>query len=63
MSEIDVIAEKMRSCNNAFDTEEAHSKADDLLVDLIETLAKDTPHEEQVRLILSMYASVDKWYA
>ena len=46
------------------DTEAAHSLADDLLVELLETLPKVTGGDESlVERVIAAYRLVRKWYA
>ena len=49
---------------NDNDTEKAHVKADDLLVELVETIVDYTGvYESEIKDILKQYQKVGKWYA
>jgi hypothetical protein len=45
------------------DTEGAHAEGDDLLVELIETLAKDNIHEPLIKEIIMAYSRIERWYS
>ena len=61
---IQSLLDDMISADN-YDTESAHSKADDILIQLIGLLANYLSDEDKVSIkaIIDHYETMDKWYA
>jgi len=59
---LDAIEAEIVELQKDSNLEAAHGRADDLLGELIRTLAIGTPQEEQARLIWNAYCDIDKWY-
>ena len=55
------ISEQMINQINNDDGEMAHSKADDLLVELIDLLSRRSKHKEIIQEIIEDYNKVLKW--
>ena len=53
--------EILKELQNDYDTEIAHSSADDVLLDIIDYLLKKQP--KVAKIIREEYEKVDKWYA
>ena len=56
------ISEQMINQINNDDGEMAHSKADDLLVELIDLLSRRSKHKEIIQEIIEDYNKVLKWW-
>lgn len=61
---IQSLLDDMISADN-YDTESAHSEADDILIRLIGLLANSLSDEDKasVKAIIAHYEAMDKWYA
>lgn len=60
---LDAIEAEMVELRKNGDLEVAHSLADELLGELIRTLALRSKNKEQARRIWNAYCDIDKWYA
>jgi hypothetical protein len=60
------LTERMERLAASGDPEDAHARADDLLIDAIDCLAAyatDTPDEREEVALIAAYRRVPKWYA
>jgi phosphate uptake regulator len=60
---LDAIEAEMVELRKNGDLKVAHSLADELLGELIRTLALRSKNKEQARRIWNAYCDIDKWYA
>lgn len=58
---LEIISEQMIAQMNNHDGEMAHSKADDLLVELIDLLSRRSKYKEIIQEIIEDYDKVLKW--
>lgn len=49
--------------NTAWDEEDAHIHADQVLCDAVLELAREAGREEEGEALIALYGSIGKWYA
>ena len=63
LKEVQNILEKMRKESKSVDIEHMHRIYDDMLLETLKILSKNTVYEKDVKSIIRKFKKTDLWYA